>query len=83
VAHGQVRANDFRGCPSGFEPLATALFAKLNRAARRYCAACELALGVEGGFFLGAFSEEPGPDLCTVKSAVGGKVIFTPSCTFQ
>jgi isopenicillin N synthase-like dioxygenase len=64
VGYPRVRQNDFRGCPTEFEPACEALCSKLNRAARRYCMACELALGVESGFFLSSFATF---DLCTVK----------------
>jgi hypothetical protein len=67
VGYPGVRTNNFRGCPSGFEPMVTSLFQNVNAAARRYCMACELALGVEPGFFLRTFSADPGPDLCTMK----------------
>ena len=67
VGYPGVRPNDFRGCPKDFEPVATELFCRVNRAARRYTMACELALGVEPGFFLRNFAEHPGPDLCTMK----------------
>jgi isopenicillin N synthase-like dioxygenase len=47
--------------------MVTSLFQKVNAAARRYCMACELALGVESGFFMSMFAADPGPDLCTMK----------------
>ena len=62
-----VRNNNFQGCPRGFQAMVEGLWERVNRAGRRYCVACELALGLESGFFLRTFSADPGPDLCTMK----------------
>jgi isopenicillin N synthase-like dioxygenase len=47
--------NCFDNCPPSYEPMTDALWDAAHRAAVRYVLACELAAGVERGFFLRCF----------------------------
>jgi isopenicillin N synthase-like dioxygenase len=56
--------NDFVCCPASFEPMTSDLWDAAHRAAMRYILACELAAGVERGFFLKCFDRF---DLATLR----------------
>jgi isopenicillin N synthase-like dioxygenase len=55
VRSRNVYDNNFVCCPPSFEPMSSDLWDAAHRAAIRYILACELAAGVERGFFLKCF----------------------------
>ena len=55
VRSRHIYDNVFEGAPAGFEPMTERLWDAAHQAARRYILACELALGLERGFFLRCF----------------------------
>jgi isopenicillin N synthase-like dioxygenase len=57
VRSRHVYDNNFACCPPSFEPMTSDLWDAAHRAAVRYILACELASGVERGFFLKCFEQ--------------------------